>query len=87
MERERECCLLEKGKRTINNDVLLHIEVCRAYVVCCSLLQCVAVCCSVLQYVVRTPIHFELRISQYGVPTISRLLKMIGLLCRIHFLL
>ena len=52
--------------------------------VCCSALQCVAVCCGVLQYgtvwcsVVQCGV-----VCCYGVATISRLLKIIGLFCRI----
>jgi len=68
--------------------------------VCCSVLQCVAVCCSVLQCV--DPIRecavccSELQsiavrtwptASIYGVATISRLLKITGLFCRISSLL
>ena len=51
--------------------------------VCCSVLQCVAVCCSALQCVAVhavTPAPFS---RYYGVATISRLLKIIGLFCRI----
>jgi len=44
-----------------------------------SVLQCVAVCCSVCQCFYRYP--------KYGVATISRLLKIIGLFCRISSLL
>jgi len=62
--------------------------------VCCSVLQCVAVCCSVLQYVAvcnreqllhsRAPVERAMLHSkvQYGVATISRLLKITGLFCK-----
>jgi len=43
--------------------------------VCYSVLQCVAECCRVLQCVV-----FDGR--YYGVATISRLLKIVGLFCK-----
>jgi len=50
--------------------------------VCCSVLQCVAVCCSVLQCVaVRCSANNE-GSHYYGVATISRLLKIIGLFCK-----
>jgi len=55
--------------------------------VCCSVLQCVAVCCSVVAIVClsNTRIHyFSVAVYlQYGVATISRLLKILGLFCRV----
>ena len=61
-------------------------------VLCCSVMQCVAVCCSLLQCVAvpysvvacadtRLP-----SVDKYGVATISRLLRIIGLFCRISSL-
>ena len=46
---------------------------------CCSMLQCVAVCCSVLQFlhVSKPPVATE-----YGVASVSRIDKIIGLFCR-----
>jgi len=66
--------------------------------VCCSVLQCVAVCCSVLQYVavccsVLQCVAVSSGVSaaagghrDYGVATISRLLPIVGLFCRISSL-
>jgi len=63
---------------------------------CCSELQCVAVCYSVLQGVAGccrvlqrvAAIQSELRvIFDYGMTTIIRLLKFVGLFCRISSLL
>ena len=58
------------------------------------MIQCVAVCCSVLQCVAVVKEHkisdlsgLVSQISHYGVATISRLLKIIGLLCRLSSLL
>jgi len=59
--------------------------------VCCSVLQCVAVRCSVLQCVesrsdmVQGAFDFNTGkgFSVYGVASISRLLAIIGLFCRI----
>jgi len=51
--------------------------------VCCRVLQFVAVCCSVLQCAAVCCTHHK----QYGVATISRIDKMIGLFCRISSLL
>ena len=48
--------------------------------VCCSMLQCVAVCCSVLQSVSQCG-------ERYGVATVSRIDKIIGLFGRILSLL
>ena len=54
-----------------------------AAVVRCSVLQCIAFCCSVLRCV---PVRCSVP-HQYGVASISRLLKIIGLFCRISSLL
>jgi len=76
--------------------VLQCVAVCcsvlQCVAVCCSVLQCVVVCCSVLHghsghsndthvnqiFIPRVPAHVC-----YGVATISRFLKIIGLFCRI----
>jgi len=51
--------------------------------VCCSVLQCVAVCCNVgIRDCVSMPDERE-----YGVATVSRIDKIIGLVCRIASLL
>jgi len=52
--------------------------------VCYSVLQCVAVCCSVLQCVTEIQSEEAMGESDYGVATISRLLKILGLFCRDH---
>jgi len=60
--------------------------------VCCSLLQSVAVCCSLLQggaewsWVARC-VAVCSSMGQYGVATVSRIDKIIGLFCRIFSLL
>jgi len=54
----------------------------RCVAVSCSELQCVAVCSSQLS----TALTIEL-LNSYGVATISRLLQIIGLFCRIASLL
>jgi len=57
--------------------------------VCCSVLQCVAVCCSVLQCVaVRCSVLqcVSWMGTAYGGATLSRLLQIIGLFCRISSL-
>ena len=55
-----------------------------------SVLQCAAACCSVLQYAAKWSRTFFACVycvfAGYGVATISRLLKMIGLCCRISSL-
>jgi len=61
------------------------IEVCvsRCVAVCCGVLRCVAVCCSVLQCVASSALFKANQVCEcYGVATISRLLKIIGLSCR-----
>ena len=55
--------------------------------VCCSVLQCVAVCCSVLQCVSVVCHTHVYDTFIYGVASIRRLLKIIGLFCRISSLL
>ena len=55
--------------------------------VCCSVLQCVAVCCSALQCVAVHAVTPALFSGYYGVATISRLLQIKGLFCRMWHLL
>jgi len=51
--------------------------------VCCSVLQRAAVCCSVLQRVAVEILKGQLNSPYaYGVATISRLLKIVGLFCK-----
>jgi len=87
-----------KGK-TVSWSVLECVGVCwsvlrvlQCVAVCCIVLQCVAVCCSVLQCVAvccryegHVPVTSHM-IYRYRVATISRLLKIIGLFCRISSL-
>jgi len=83
--------------------VLQCVAVCcsvlQCVAVCCSVLQCVAVCCSVRSLICyfallcTFPPMFLLspitacRMRAYGVATISRLLKIIGLFCRVSSVL
>jgi len=81
--------------------VAVCCSVLQCVAVCCSVLQCVAACCSVLQCVKcfqtlpqfipqRHRRSYKTHESQnlwYGVATISRLLQIIGLFCRILSLL
>jgi len=66
--------------------VLQCVAVCcsvlQCVAVCCSVSQCVAVCCSVLQCIAVIHIWSLFCILTYGVATISRLLKIIGLFCK-----
>ena len=62
--------------------------------VCCSVLQCVAVCCTwmcvtriVTYWGEEVCIQKSLRNMGYGVASISGLLQLIGLFCRIQSLL
>jgi len=53
--------------------------------VCCSVLQCVAVCCNMLQRVavcIFCTVFYDAQLYDYGVATMSRLLKIIGLFCK-----
>jgi len=61
---------------------------------CCSVLQCVAVCCSVfmnhelhMSLMKGVVTHVRVRQSSYGVATVSRIDKIIGLFCKISSLL
>ena len=80
--REPVCVLLSR-------DRMCTCSVLQCGAVCCSVLQCGAVCCSVLQRVAVCCSIYRMCTSRYryGVATISRLLKIIGLFCRTSSLL
>jgi len=70
-------CVVPQPLCMLSDILQIHVYV----YVCCDVLQCVAVCCIALQCVAVCMLSDTLQIHVYGVATISRLLKTIGLFC------
>ena len=88
--RERVCVIAREPVCVLlSRDRMCTCSVLQCGAVCCSVLQCGAVCCSVLQRVAVCCSIYRMCTSRYryGVATISRLLKIIGLFCRTSSLL